>query len=68
MGLFKKREPGEDVTQPKGAGMRGAIGQALLGIGHAFPKGIRLPDDTVRNAHLYMGTKKGQQKPKTRLF
>lgn len=63
--MFKKREPGEDVTKPKGEGV---INKVLGALGHAFPKGIRMPDETVRNAHLYKPVRKNVQRPKTRLF
>jgi len=37
----------------------------LKALGNAFPKGIRNPDDTVRNSHLYIP---GKGSHKTRLF
>ena len=44
-------------------------GQFMSGVlkqlGKAFPKGIRNPDDTVRNSHLYLP---GRGSNKTRLY
>jgi len=37
----------------------------LKNLGNAFPKGIRNPDDTVRNSHLYIP---GKGSHKTRLY